>query len=86
MVLMEGVVVTVDRQGRLVLPRHLREGLVDIPGRVVVRRTPEGLVLTPDRDSGTVRTSDDGLPVLEFGQPVSNKEVLAGIERERASR
>lgn len=83
---MDGVVVSVDRQGRLVLPRQSREGLVDIPGRVVVRRTAEGLVLTPERNSGTVRTSDDGLPVLELDQPLSNADVLAAIDQERATR
>lgn len=80
------VVVSVDQQGRLVLPRRLRAGLVDVPGRVVVRRTAEGLLLTPDRDAGAVRRSDDGLPVLDLGRPVSNDEVLAAIDEDRAAR
>lgn len=78
--------VTVDRQGRLVLPRRLRDGLVDVPGRVVVRRTPEGLLLVPDRDAGVVRTSDDGLPVLDLSRPVSNAEVLAAVDEDRGGR
>jgi bifunctional DNA-binding transcriptional regulator/antitoxin component of YhaV-PrlF toxin-antitoxin module len=82
----ETVVVQVDRQGRLVLPRRLRDGLVDVPGRVVVRRTAEGLLLTPDRDAGAVHTSDDGLPVLDLDEPVSNAQVLAAIDEDRAAR
>lgn len=83
---MEVTIVSVDQQGRLVLPRRLRDGLVDVPGRVVVRRVPEGLLLIPDRDPGAVRTSDDGLPVLDLDRPVSNAEVLAAIDEDRAAR
>lgn len=83
---MEPVAVSVDQQGRLVLPRRLREGLVDTPGRVLVRRTAEGLLLVPDREHGKVRDSDDGLPVLDFEREVSNAEVLAAIDEERATR
>jgi bifunctional DNA-binding transcriptional regulator/antitoxin component of YhaV-PrlF toxin-antitoxin module len=83
---MEVVVIAVDKQGRLVLPRRLREGLVDVPGRVVVRRTAEGLLLAPDRDVGAVRAGDDGLPVLDLDRPVSNVEVLAAIDDDRAAR
>lgn len=83
---MEEVVVPVDKQGRLVLPRRLREGLVDVPGRVIVSRNAEGLLLAPDRDGGAVRTGDDGLPVLDLDQPVSNAEVLAAIDQDRAAR
>lgn len=86
MVSVEIMVVQVDRQGRLVLPRRLRDGLVDVPGRVVVRRTAEGLLLTPDRHAGAVRTSDDGLPVLDLDEPVSNAQVLAAIDEDRAAR
>lgn len=83
---MEAVIVPVDQQGRLVLPRRLREGLVDVPGRVVVRRTVDGLLLIPDRDAGAVRTSSDGLPVLDLDRPVSNATVLAAIDEDRTAR
>lgn len=85
-VTVENVLVNVDRQGRLVLPRSLRHGLVDVPGRVVVRRTADGLLLIPDRDAGAVRTANDGLPVLDLGEPVSNAQVLAAIDEDRADR
>ncbi|HUQ64234.1 MAG TPA: hypothetical protein VM121_10810 [Acidimicrobiales bacterium] len=76
----------VDKQGRLVLPQHLREGLVDVPGEVVLSRTPDGLLVQPATGAGTVRIADDGLPVLELDRVVSNAEVLAAIDAERSER
>ena len=78
--------VRVDGQGRMVLPSGLREEIVSIPGEVLIRRTAEGLLLTAALAPGTVRQSDDGLPVLSIGRRVSNEEVLRGIEAERADR
>lgn len=82
----EEVRVKVDRQGRLVLPQRVRDGLVTLPGEVLLRRTPEGLLLRPISRPGTVRTADDGLPVLRLDRPVTNAEVLAAVDRERDSR
>lgn len=76
----------VDAQGRMVLPRRLREEIVTAPGEVLVRRTPDGLLLTAAEDAGTVSTGEDGLPVLTLGRKVTNAEVLAAIDRERADR
>ena len=70
----------------MVLPRRLREEIVSAPGEVLVRRTADGLLLTPAEDSGTVTAGPDGLPVLTLGRRVTNAEVLAAIDRERADR
>jgi len=78
--------VRVDRQGRLVLPQHLREGLVDVPGELLVRRTSDGLLLSPLHVQGEVRMDADGLPVLDLGRAVTNSEVLAALAGERQSR
>ena len=81
-----GFRVRVDKQGRLVLPQHLREGLVDPPGEVFLTRTPEGLLVQPTTGAGTVRIADDGLPVLDLDRMVTNSEVLAAMDAERGSR
>ena len=78
--------VRVDRQGRLVLPQRLREGLVDAPGEVLLTMTPDGLLLQPATGAGTVRIADDGLPVLDIERLITNAEVLAAIDTERGRR
>lgn len=70
----------------MVLPRRLRDEIVTTPGELVVRRTPEGLLLTPVAAPGDVETGSDGLPVLRLGRPVTNDEVLDALDRERAER
>lgn len=78
--------VRVDKQGRLVLPQQLREGLVDAPGEVLLSSTSDGLLLQPATGAGTVRIADDGLPVLELDRVVTNVEMLAAIDAERGQR
>lgn len=78
--------VKVDRQGRMVLPKWLRQELGADPGDVVVRRTPDGLLLSPVTPEGSVEQAPDGLPVLRLRRVVSNDEVLQGIGEERAAR
>lgn len=78
--------VRVDAQGRMVLPRRLRDEIVTTPGELVVRRTPEGLLLSPISTPGEIETGDDGLPVLRVGRLVRNDEVLDAIDRDRAAR
>lgn len=78
--------VRVDKQGRLVLPQQLREGLVDVPGEVLLLRTPDGLLVTPATGTGTVRIAEDGLPVLDLDRVVTNAEVLAALDAERTHR
>lgn len=70
----------------MVLPRGVREEIVTIPGDVLLRRTPDGLLLTAAEASGTVTDGDDGLPVLSIGRPISNAEVLDAIEQDRSDR
>lgn len=78
--------VRVDRQGRLVLPREIRAELVGAPGEVLLRRTADGIVLSRAEDIGEVAVGEDGLPVLRLGRRVTNDEVLAAIDTERADR
>lgn len=78
--------VRVDRQGRLVLPQQLREGLVETPGELLLQKTSDGVLLSPVRERGAVRLADDGLPVLDLDRPVTNAEVLAGLDEGRRDR
>jgi bifunctional DNA-binding transcriptional regulator/antitoxin component of YhaV-PrlF toxin-antitoxin module len=78
--------VAVDRQGRLVLPQWLRRRLVTTPGEVTLCETPDGILLSPVAPAGSVEEPEDGMPRLRLGRPVSNDEVLAAIDEERAGR
>lgn len=70
----------------MVLPQWVRRDLVTTPGELVLRRTPDGVLLTPVAAPGAVEQAPDGLPVLRLGHPVSNDEVLAAIDEDRAGR
>lgn len=76
----------VDKQGRLVVPQHLREGLVDVPGEVLLSRTSDGLLIQPTTAPGTVSIAEDGLPVLALDRVVTNAEVLTALDAERYHR
>lgn len=76
--------IRVDAHGRMVLPLRLREDIVTTPGELVVRRVPEGLLLTPTTTAGVLSTGTDGLPVLHLGRKVTNNEVLDSLDHERA--
>lgn len=76
----------IDKQGRLVLPRAVREELVDLPGELVLERTPDGVLLRPVQAGTQVRLAEDGLPVLDIDREVTNEEVMAAIDDERSSR
>lgn len=78
--------VRIDGQGRMVLPKWLRRELGADPGEVGVRRTAEGVLLTPVTPVGEVQDAADGFPVLRLGRPVSNAEVLDAIDEERSRR
>jgi bifunctional DNA-binding transcriptional regulator/antitoxin component of YhaV-PrlF toxin-antitoxin module len=78
--------VRVDAQGRMVLPRAVRDELLRVPGEVLVRRTADGWLMTGAESEGTISEGDDGLPVLTIGRPVTNAEVLDAIDQERADR
>lgn len=70
----------------MVLPRWLRQQIVAVPGEVLLRSTPDGVLLTSVAAEREVEQAADGLPVLRLGRPVSNDEVIAAIGDERAGR
>lgn len=70
----------------MVLPQWVRRDLVAAPGEVVLRRTADGVLLTPSAPAGELSRAQDGLPVLRLGRPISNDEVLAAIDEERGGR
>lgn len=78
--------VRIDRQGRIVLPQHIRDGLVEVPGELILELTPDGVLLRPLTTNAVVRIAGDGLPVISVGRPVTNDEVLAAIDAERSNR
>ncbi|MGQ0742751.1 MAG: hypothetical protein ACT4OS_00125 [Acidimicrobiales bacterium] len=78
--------VRVDGQGRMVLPKWLRDQIVTAPGEIELRSTPDGVLLTPLSNETEVTKGTDGLPVLRLGRAVSNEEVLAAIDLDRSSR
>lgn len=86
MALTTAIRINVDRQGRMVLPKQFREELGADPGVVILRRTADGVLLSPVTPDGTVEQGTDGLPVLHLGRPVANDEVLQGIDEDRANR
>lgn len=79
------VEIPIDRQGRVVIPRHLRSTLGPVPGTVHARRVDGGLLLE-HHSEGEVVEADDGLPVLVLGTRVTNAEVLEAIDAERSAR
>jgi AbrB family looped-hinge helix DNA binding protein len=78
--------VKVDRQGRMVLPKWLRQELGADPGELTLQRTPEGVLLSPVTPTAQVEVAADGLPSLRLGRTVTNDEVLDGIDTERSNR
>jgi bifunctional DNA-binding transcriptional regulator/antitoxin component of YhaV-PrlF toxin-antitoxin module len=78
--------VKVDRQGRMVLPKWLRQELGADPGELALQRTPEGVLLSAVTPAAQVEVAPDGLPRLRLGRTVTNDEVLEGIDAERSNR
>ncbi len=78
--------VKVDRQGRMVLPKGLRQELGADPGELALQRTPEGVLLSAVTPTGQVEVAPDGLPRLRLARTVTNDEVLQGIDADRANR
>ncbi len=83
--------VKVDAQGRLVLPQQVRRSL-RIQGRageLLIEETGEGVLLVAPEAAASVSVAADGLPLISFGpegEAVSNDEVLAAIDEDRAAR
>lgn len=66
---------TIDKAGRLVIPRQLRDSIGLRPGEVEVEVSGDGLLIRPVAASQLVE--EDGLLMIpRAGTPVSNDEVL----------
>lgn len=83
--------VSVDRQGRIVLPRDLRRrlGVDGRAGHLEVVDTPDGVLLAAPRARATVAMAEDGLPSVTIeglSDPVTNESVLQALEAERSQR
>lgn len=68
------------------MPLALRAELVTVPGEVLLRRTADGVLITPAEHVGELQVGSDGLPLLTLGRRVGNDEVLTALDRERAER
>jgi len=82
------VTVTIDRQGRIVVPLAERRRLGLEGGEdLALIPTPEGLLLERRREA-TVRIGEDGLPLVDFARPrpVSGVEALTSIRSQRDER
>lgn len=82
------VEVTMDRQGRIVIPRAERERLGVTGGATFeLLTTPEGVILERRRDA-TIDTADDGLPLVRLSDAatISNDDAVAGIHAVRDGR
>jgi bifunctional DNA-binding transcriptional regulator/antitoxin component of YhaV-PrlF toxin-antitoxin module len=83
--------VSVDRQGRLVLPLGVRRrlGLEGRAGQLRLVETPDGVLLEAPPAKVTVVTGADGLPAVTIEGltgTVENEAVLQAIEAERSGR
>ena len=88
----EGVAdVSVDRQGRIVLPLEIRRrlGLEGRAGRLRLVETPDGVLLEVPPAKVTITTASDGLPAVAIEGvtgSIENETVLRAIDAERARR
>jgi bifunctional DNA-binding transcriptional regulator/antitoxin component of YhaV-PrlF toxin-antitoxin module len=83
--------VSVDRQGRLVLPLEVRRrlGLEGRAGQLRLVETADGVLLEAPPANVTVSAESDGLPLLSIeglAEPITNERVLEAIDAERSSR
>jgi AbrB family looped-hinge helix DNA binding protein len=77
---------TMDKAGRVVIPKSLREELRLEPGdSLVMESTGDGISLRPVRGTGPL-TKEHGVWVFHSGQPLaaaSTEEVLRQVREER---
>jgi bifunctional DNA-binding transcriptional regulator/antitoxin component of YhaV-PrlF toxin-antitoxin module len=83
--------VSVDRQGRLVLPLAVRRrlGLEGRAGQLRLVETPDGVLLEAPAAKVTVVTGADGFPSVTIEGltgTVDNEAVLEAIDAERSAR
>lgn len=63
---MATMMVTIDRAGRVVIPKEIRDRLAITPeAELELTVDGEGIRLTPRRSRGRVVIDDDGWPVIE---------------------
>jgi bifunctional DNA-binding transcriptional regulator/antitoxin component of YhaV-PrlF toxin-antitoxin module len=85
------ITVSIDKQGRLVLPRAIRERL-GLPagreGRLRVWESADGVMIEAEPRPSRIDTGDDGMPVLHVAGlgEIGNDAVLAAIHRDRDTR
>lgn len=80
--------VTIDRQGRVIIPLRERERLGLTGGEILDLVPTEEGVLLERRNRSEIRYGADGLPVvwIEGGKTISNEESLEAIHRHRERR
>ena len=77
---------TVDRAGRVVLPKPVRDKLQLQPGdSLELESSGEQIVLRPVRGNAPMRLKE-GIWVLSMGEPVSAESINEIIRRERDER
>jgi AbrB family looped-hinge helix DNA binding protein len=72
------MMVAIDRAGRVVIPKELRDRLsIDADTELEVTVDGDGIRLTPRRPRGRVVVDDDGWPVIErvSGVTITDAEV-----------
>jgi AbrB family looped-hinge helix DNA binding protein len=81
--------ITIDKAGRIVLPKQIREELQLSPGDAIeLEASNEQVVLRPARGKGRMR-KEQGVWVFDSGQPLSVETVnktIRGIRNEREHR
>jgi AbrB family looped-hinge helix DNA binding protein len=78
--------ITIDKAGRIVLPKQIREELQLSPGDAIeLEASNEQVVLRPARGKGRMR-KEQGVWVFDSGQPLSVETVNKTIRRIRNER
>jgi len=78
--------ITIDKAGRIVLPKQIREELQLRPGDAIeLEASNEQVVLRPARGKGRMR-KEQGVWVFDSGRPLSVKTVNKTIRRIRNER